>query len=72
MSEQIESNQTEKTATALRSDVKRLVRRPYGNYMTKKRGRWSLATYTIYGWHVSWSNWYQDDKDFDEIGDQVK
>lgn len=52
-------------------DEKKPVRQ-YGVYMTKKRGQWTPATYTLYGWHASWSNWYQDDEDFEEIGEKVK
>lgn len=45
--------------------------RPYGRYMTKKRDAWQAAEFTEHGWKVAWSDWYQNDSDFQEIGDMM-
>ena len=59
MSEESKANET--------SPLERFVMRPLGFYEVKKRGQWTRAKWTKYGWKVLWSNWYQDDHDIDGI-----
>lgn len=47
--------------------VERRVMRPFGFYEVEKRGKWTTARWTKYGWNVQWSNWYQTDDDLDGI-----
>ena len=49
------------------SPVEQRVMRSLGFYEVKKRGKWTRAEWTEYGWRVLWSNWYQDDNDLDGI-----
>ena len=56
-----------KKETKESSPVERGVMRPLGFYEVKKRGKWTEARWTKYGWNVEWSNWWQDDADLDGI-----
>ena len=49
----------------------RCAERDFGFYNTLKRGKWSIAEMTNYGWKVDWSNWFQNDSNFDGIGDKI-
>lgn len=44
--------------------------REYGKYDTRRKGREiEEAEFSKYGWKVKWSNWFQNDEDFEFIGD---
>jgi hypothetical protein len=43
--------------------------REFGLYKTKKRGAWGISEFTPDGWKVDWSDWFQEDDDFEYINE---